>query len=135
MKWYLLGWKRIYEFSGRTRRREYWTFTLINFLLLATIWFALFMGSDALAILNGDPRPESAGEPLLIAAIFLWLLGTLSCKVRRLHDIGKSGYWYLISIVPLGPLVFLAFTLQDSEPGGNEWGPSPKYQESTVERG
>jgi len=133
MKWYLLGWKRIFEFSGRSQRSEYWAFTLINLLLLMITWSALLMISATALIQSGDPRPGSAGEPLLVAAIWIWLLGTLSCKIRRLHDTGRSGFWYLISLIPLGSLVFLVFTLQDSEPARNGWGPNPKSPEGTVE--
>ena len=51
----------------------------------------------------------------------------LSITVRRLHDIGKSGWWYLIAFVPLiGGLVLFVFTLLDSDPDRNEYGPNPK---------
>jgi len=51
----------------------------------------------------------------------------LSCAVRRLHDTGKSGWWYCISFVPLlGAIVLLVFLVLDSDPERNEYGPNPK---------
>ena len=52
---------------------------------------------------------------------------SLALSVRRLHDIGKSGWWMLISLIPLvGPLIVLFFMVKDSQPGTNEYGPNPK---------
>ena len=46
---------------------------------------------------------------------------------RRMHDIGKSGWWCLIGLVPVvGAIVLLVFTCKDSQPGDNEYGPNPK---------
>jgi len=56
------------------------------------------------------------------------LIPSLAVGVRRLHDIGKSGWWLLIGLIPLvGAIVLLVFACQDSQPGTNQWGPSPKY--------
>jgi uncharacterized membrane protein YhaH (DUF805 family) len=55
------------------------------------------------------------------------LLPCLGVCVRRLHDIGKTGWWLLICLVPIvGPIVFLVFMCLDSKPGTNEYGPNPK---------
>jgi len=54
------------------------------------------------------------------------LIPGLACCVRRLHDIGKSGWWVLIGFIPLVGLVLLVFTLMDSQPGPNQYGPNPK---------
>ena len=52
---------------------------------------------------------------------------SLALSVRRLHDTGKSGWWMLISLIPLvGPLIVLFFMVKDSQPGTNEYGPNPK---------
>ena len=53
----------------------------------------------------------------------------LAVSVRRLHDIGKSGWWLLLWFVPfIGPIVLLIFTLLDSEAGDNQYGPYPKAE-------
>jgi uncharacterized membrane protein YhaH (DUF805 family) len=100
-------------FSGRARRSEYWYFLLFNVIIsiLAAIVDAA-MGSVALGIL---------------VAVVLLLPG-LAVTVRRLHDIGRSGWWIFIGIVPLaGVIVLLVFACQDGDPGANQYGPSPKH--------
>ena len=58
---------------------------------------------------------------------------SLSITIRRLHDIGKSGWWYCISFVPLvGAIILLAFTIFDSEPSANQWGLDPKASERVL---
>jgi uncharacterized membrane protein YhaH (DUF805 family) len=55
------------------------------------------------------------------------LIPALSVSVRRLHDTSRSGWWLLIGLVPLiGAIVVLVFTVQDSTPGGNDFGANPK---------
>lgn len=123
MAWYLLAWQRATDFSGRSRRTEYWMFQLFNFLL------ALALG--LLAFAAGALSSEQDG--FSVFGISLGVFGlvsfipALSITVRRLHDIGKSGWWYLIAFVPLiGGLVLFVFTLLDSDPDRNEYGPNPK---------
>jgi uncharacterized membrane protein YhaH (DUF805 family) len=55
------------------------------------------------------------------------IIPALAVSVRRLHDTGRSGWWLLVGVVPLiGCFILLVFTLQDSDPGDNEYGPNPK---------
>ncbi|KAA8995177.1 DUF805 domain-containing protein [Affinibrenneria salicis] len=113
MQWYLNVLKNYVGFSGRARRKEYWMFYLFNIivsLVVAIIDTALGLN----AIL------------LMIYALAILLPG-LAVTVRRLHDIGKSGWWILISMVPfVGGLVLVAFTCMDSQPAENQFGPNPK---------
>ena len=51
---------------------------------------------------------------------------TLAVTVRRLHDTGKSGWWYLISFIPIGGLVLFIFTIQEGDPYANKYGNDPK---------
>lgn len=58
------------------------------------------------------------------------LVPSLAIAVRRLHDIGKSGWFLLVAFIPfIGGLILLYFFFQDSEREPNAWGPSPKYSE------
>jgi uncharacterized membrane protein YhaH (DUF805 family) len=100
-------------FSGRARRSEYWWFYLAFLLVyLGAAIVDAVLGVTVLALVVG------------MAA----LVPSLAVSVRRLHDSGKSGWWVLMALVPLaGPIVLLVFTCQDSQPGANQWGPSPKY--------
>ena len=103
------------QFDGRATRSEYWYFVLfqlIIFILVAVI-------DEFLANITG-------GIPVLtIIAFLVFLIPSIAVAVRRLHDIGRSGWWYLLSIVPIVSLVLIAFFVMDSKPD-NEYGPNPK---------
>lgn len=106
-------------FSGRARRSEYWyfaLFTMIVDLVLSMInsFFAESFMGVIFALLTG-----AFGLAVMIPG--------LAVSWRRLHDIGKSGGWYFICLVPLvGAILFLIWTCRDSQPGDNRFGPNPK---------
>ncbi|GGR55533.1 membrane protein [Deinococcus seoulensis] len=122
------------NFQGRARRREYWMYTLINAIItfvLAIPLFSVVMALIAEADASADPGAALTGTTLIFATIYaLYALATfipsLAIAVRRLHDTGKSGWWYLLNLVPMGSLVIFIFTILDSESGSNKWGPNPK---------
>ena len=123
------------NFSGRARRREYWMFALINGIISFVLQLPFQIQNVASLGAETPSTPSGIG---LISLILTALYGlavfvpSLAVAVRRLHDTGKSGWWYLIVLVPVvGGLVLLVFLVLDSEPGDNRWGPSPKGQ-STV---
>ena len=115
MEWYLKALKSFAEFSGRSRRKEYWMFFLINFVI-----------SLILLIGIGIISPELK----LIVFGCYWLLMTLpsiAVTVRRFHDIGKSGGWIFIYFVPLiGGILFLILVSTEGKIGSNEYGTDPK---------
>lgn len=119
MGWFLIALKKYVDFSGRARRREYWYFFLFYLLFYLA---AAFLDGMLGAFDSGD------GIALLTTAFALgMLLPSITVGVRRLHDTGRSGWWLLIALVPvLGALVLLFFSVQDSEPGDNRFGPNPK---------
>ncbi len=116
MNWYLAVLKKYAVFSGRARRKEFWMFQLINYLILIVI-----LGIDRIA-------PESYqsvdfGLLYMLAVLLPWI----AVGVRRLHDTGRSSSWLAISLVPVvGVLVLLKFCVEDSQPGENLYGPNPK---------
>lgn len=106
-------------FSGRARRAEYWWFTLFNIIVMVAAFVLLTAGGDALG---------TAGVVLYaLVALGLFLPG-LAVTVRRLHDTGRSGWWFLLSFVPLGAFVVLYFLVQEGQPTVNAHGPSPKHE-------
>lgn len=125
METYLRPWKKYADFHGRATRSEYWTFVLINYLVL----FALVYGS-ILSDGGMSEYQEYQTDPSLDLWFFLYLgfamavlIPTVAVAVRRLHDTGKSGFWYFICFVPLiGGLALLFFMLQDSQPEDNQFG-------------
>lgn len=120
MKWFLDAMTKNYAtFEGRARRKEYWLFVL--FCWLAVV--ALLIVDDIIGTIN-----EKVGVGLLSGLFVLAaLIPALAVTVRRLHDTNRSGWWILIKLIPVvGALVLLVFTVQDSQPGANRFGPNPK---------
>jgi uncharacterized membrane protein YhaH (DUF805 family) len=119
MSWFIEALKKYAVFSGRSRRKEYWYFFL----------FVVIIGI-ALSIVDGliGTYHRSTGAGLLNSIFSLALLiPSIAVSVRRLHDIDRTGWWVLISLVPLiGWIVLLIFHVQDSTPGPNRYGPNPK---------
>jgi uncharacterized membrane protein YhaH (DUF805 family) len=105
------------DFSGRARRSEYWWFVL--FTVLVSIVTSIVDGILGTRFGNTGLFEGLAGLALLLPG--------LAVGARRLHDVGKSGWWLLLIIIPLvGALILVvAFFIRDSEPD-NSYGPSPK---------
>ncbi len=119
MNWYLIALKKYAVFSGRSRRKEYWYFYLFYILFIFVLTF--------IDVMIGTY--DEVAEIGLFAGIFVlfMLIPLLAASVRRLHDTDRSGWWLLINLIPLiGVIVFTVFTLQDSKPGENQYGSSPK---------
>ena len=119
MSWYLKVLKKYATFSGRARRREYWLFFLVSIL----ITFVL-----AIIDVGTGQFDEEVGYGLLSTVYSVAvLLPGIAVSVRRLHDIGRTGWWLLVAFVPLlGALILLVFMLSDGQAGDNPYGPSPK---------
>lgn len=114
------GYSNCFNFAGRARRAEYWWFVLYNFILLVAtsiIGMLLTFAFDTPFI----------GMILYAIVALLTVVQTISLAIRRLHDTGRSGWWLLISLIPLGGIVLLVFLANDSLPTENQWGASPKY--------
>lgn len=113
MAYYKKYWENYVQFQGRARRSEYWYPVLCNF-IVALVLAVLAKLVPFLGILSGL---------FSLAA----LLPSLGVAIRRLHDVGKSGWWLLIGLVPLvGGIVLLVWACTDSNPGENAYGPNPK---------
>jgi uncharacterized membrane protein YhaH (DUF805 family) len=125
MEWFTEALKKYAVFSGRSRRKEYWYFVLFTVLI-----------SIALNIIDGLTGPYDSWAGVgLFSGIFglAILIPSITVSVRRLHDIDRTGWWVLISLVPLiGWIVLLVFHVQDSTPGSNRYGSNPKFAGRTV---
>jgi len=112
MEYFIDALKKYADFTGRARRKEYWMFVLCYL-----IFYVVLTAIDAIT------------GSFVLAALFslALLLPTISIAARRLHDTGRSGWWQLISLIPiLGGIVLLVFLVQDSHEE-NEYGISPKF--------
>jgi uncharacterized membrane protein YhaH (DUF805 family) len=139
MEWYLMVWKKYAEFDGRSRRKEYWMFTLFNLLAIFALG-ALAIAVGVMLETTGKVASENS-VPFLFIPIGIYALAALipsiSAATRRFHDIGKSG-WLLFLLIALGvipvvgfitAIIQIVFLCQDSQPGANQYGPNPKFPE------
>lgn len=119
MTWFLAAFKKYATFSGRAQRREYWYFFLFYTLIIVALAVAdLLLGTFD----EGQGLGLFSGIFALVTA-----LPSVAVGVRRLHDIGRSGWWLLITVVPLiGVIWLLIYTARDGDPGENEYGANPK---------
>lgn len=102
-------------FSGRARRSEYWYFVLFN----AIVGFVL-------GIIGGFIFGDGTNYLTSIYSLAV-VVPAIAVSVRRLHDIGKSGFWYFINFIPfVGTIIMIVFCATDSQPGDNQYGPNPK---------
>lgn len=123
ISWVLKALKNFADFSGRARRKEYWYFYLATIILIQIFRIIIYIISleyisyeSSLLLLN------------FITIINLMLL-IPSCAVgaRRLHDIGRSGWWQLLWFIPvIGWMVILFFLCKNTSPQKNKWGPPAK---------
>lgn len=114
---YFEAFRRYFDFHGRSGRREFWIFFLGNLLV-----------ASALRDLLGD----HAWTPRLFSTLVF--IPTLAVSVRRLHDIGRSGWWMLLNLIPgLGQIVLLVMMLIESKPDMNVHGPVPTSRWATAE--
>jgi len=120
MEWYLKVVRDNYaNFNGRARRQEYWMFVLINFAIAIAI--GVISG-----ILTGIT--ESAA---FMTIYYLYAIGvfipSLAVAVRRLHDTNKSGWYYLVALIPIvGAIWLLVLFATEGDTGPNQYGPDPK---------
>lgn len=121
------------NFTGRARRREYWMFSLVNAAVLLVL--AILMAVGGLNIFMPidpyNPPTVSAIGWLFFAVYMIYALGvfvpSLAVAVRRLHDTDKSGWMYLLVLIPfVGSIILLVFFATEGKPGINKWGANPK---------
>lgn len=108
MNWFIKVMKQYADFKGRARRKEYWMFILffmIIYFVLAGLTAAT--NSSILAILT-------------LVAVLAMFVPALAVACRRMHDVGKSGWFMFI------PIYSFILAVTDSQPGDNEYGPNPK---------
>ena len=101
------------NFSGRASRSEFWWFQLFGFILSIAIGIVFCWSQDVMNIVSG------------IVSLAL-LLPNLGLIVRRLHDIGKCGWWFFLCFIPLiGIIILIVWWCKDSQMEPNEYGPIP----------
>ena len=113
MKTYLDGWKRTFKFSGESTRAQFWTFGIINFIIITAAYYVMI----ADLVINGEHAVfiNYLSIGLTIFAFF-YFFASWSIAVRRLHDSGRSGWCLLLGLIPfIGWLILLVFYLSPSK--------------------
>ena len=127
--------KHYVDFSGRARRREYWGTLLFNALIQAVLTIILSF-VDTILFSSIEINGEATFSPLFFLLpdtpiyiyLLIWFLPGLAVSVRRLHDIGKSGWNVLWGGIPIvGTIMLIYWFCQDSQLGENKWGANPKF--------
>ena len=122
MEWFLKVLRQYADFKGRARRKEYWMFSLFAGLFGLVFYVFLIAG-----ILLNSSSLMAVGVGLYAIYGLGIMLPALAVSVRRLHDVGKSGWMLLVSIIPfVGSIWLLVLVCTDSQYGDNQWGPNPK---------
>jgi uncharacterized membrane protein YhaH (DUF805 family) len=118
MNWYIGVLKKYAVFTGRARRTEFWMFVLFSFII------SLILG--AIDNFVGTVIGANVGVLGTIYGLAV-LIPSLAVGVRRLHDTNRTGWWWLIGLIPLiGAIILIVFFAQDSQSGDNQHGPNPK---------
>jgi uncharacterized membrane protein YhaH (DUF805 family) len=127
MSWYLKVLKNYAVFEGRARRREYWMFTLISFLIaIGAMIIDNILGTTI------QDLPYGLFYALYSLAVFIPGLAVL---VRRLHDTDRSGWWFFIALVPLiGGIWLFVLTVLEGTRGSNGYGADPKASREWANR-
>lgn len=119
MDYFISALKNYATFTGRARRSEYWFFTLFYFIFLV---LAVILDN-----LLGITIEDTGIGPLYFISILAMIIPGLAVTVRRLHDVGKSGWFYFIVLIPIiGSIWLLVLMATDGMPGRNQYGPNPK---------
>jgi uncharacterized membrane protein YhaH (DUF805 family) len=119
MNWFLKALKKYAVFEGRARRKEYWFFIL--FYMIIVFVLALIDG------VTGNINEETGLGPFSGIFILAMIIPSISVTIRRLHDTDRSGWWWLIPLIPLiGAIVIFVFMVLDGTSGQNQYGSDPK---------
>ena len=104
--------KNYVNFEGRASRPEYWWFVLAYFIVNV--------------ILSIIPKVGTVLSGILALAL---LIPSIGVAVRRLHDINKSGWWYLLILVPIvGYIILILWFVKPSDNGENQYGERPRRE-------
>ncbi len=110
---------KYFDFSGRARRKEFWLF-LIYYAVCGAL----------LTVISGALRGWLGSIGLIVLVVFHLgsIIPLIAVGVRRLHDTNRSGWWYLIQLIPFGGFLYLIFCCFGGNEGDNKYGPDPKQE-------
>lgn len=105
------------NFKGRSTRSEYWWWSLAVFITSFVLMMSLMFVEGVVVYLIAG---------VMVLYLLAIVVPNIALSIRRLHDVGKSGWWFLINLVPfVGGIVFFVISLMPSD-GANKWGEPAK---------
>ncbi len=126
MNWMLMPLRRYADFSGRSRRTEYWMFTLGYVIALVVLGILLGV-AGAIGDPNGISGLSVTALSILGLVVLALFIPSLAVQVRRFHDQDKSGWFVLLGFIPyIGGLIVIVFMCLPGTVGDNRFGPDPK---------
>jgi uncharacterized membrane protein YhaH (DUF805 family) len=122
LDFYLHTLKNAFNFSGRARRKEYLIFLIGNFILGCLI--------GLMGIFVFDLNAQQIDKIATTAQLLLFFPG-LALGIRRLHDVGKSGWFLLIGLIPIVGILYVLYLycIKKGDVGDNQYGPDPKHED------
>lgn len=109
---------RYASFGGRSSRKEFWGYTIVNSVILAVMVYFYFN--------TGSQLSQNISATVLILYILITVCPSLAVVIRRWHDLGRTGKWILLNFIPgVGTIVSLCFFLVKGEATTNEYGRNP----------
>ena len=125
MEWFLKVMRQYADFNGRARRKEYWMFYLFSLIFAVT---AVILDNVLGIAIEGI----GYGPLYLIFALAV-MIPNLAVMVRRLHDVNKSGWMFLVALIPIAGAIWLLVLLcTEGDHGDNKYGPNPKNEEQFI---
>ena len=137
MEAYIKTWKKALKVSGRSRRKEYWMFALINVIVAFLAMVLVAVTANIPAIMEAIQAGQEPTFPALAVGIYglysffslISMVPGFTVFVRRMHDINKSGLVLFLILIPLiGAIMLLVFTLTAGTEGDNRFGSDPKAE-------
>jgi uncharacterized membrane protein YhaH (DUF805 family) len=126
MNWYIKVIQNYTNFKGRARRKEYWMFILINILITIALSY-----TDTIVHFN-NPFVSGVSALQSVYALAVLMPG-IAVFVRRMHNIGKSGFWFFIVFVPIIGWIWLIVLLTtEGKSGRNRYGSDPKRKSVNI---
>jgi uncharacterized membrane protein YhaH (DUF805 family) len=134
LDFYLHTLKNAFNFSGRARRKEYLIFEIGTFILFCVLIPSIFSFSQGLS--DEEARMLLLFISLALLIVLKFIFG-VAVAIRRLHDVGKSGWFLLLNLLNLIPVVNVVVTLylvyltciKKGDIGDNQYGPDPKHED------
>ena len=131
MKWMLMPLRRYADFNGRSRRKEYWMFMLLNVIVSTIIMLLGLWGAESRLFSSDDELMHYFLLTAVPWSLALFIPG-LAVTIRRLHDLDKSGWHIFFGLIPIvGGIILLIWYCTEGTRGPNQYGPDPLAQDSS----